>query len=101
MEREDKILNFIDGRATSDECRELIKNLHREGSLGEVLLTDAATLCLYSREELLEYFPPAEVDEIEKKIAALLGDDKDSVKLYNDTGDDLRMVAEDEESYGK
>ena len=101
MEREEKILNFIDGSATGSECRKLIQELRKEGSLGEVLISEAAALFLYSREELLEYFSPAEVDEIEEMRSALTTPKKKSAYTVDDAASPGRMVAEEGEPYGK
>ena len=101
MEKEDRILRFIDGTATGDECRELIKELHDEGTLGEVLASDAATLFLYSREELLEYLSPEEVDEIEEMRDAYLNANSSCGYSFGDEAGDLPLVAEDETSYGE
>ncbi len=101
MDREDKILKFIDGTATGDECRELLKELRSEGLLGEVLLSDAATLFLYSHEELLEYFSPEEVAEIEEMRASLSAPRKTRTYTIGDSASDNRLVAEGEETYGE
>ena len=101
MEKEDRILRFIDGTATGDECRELIRELHDEGTLGEVLASDAATLFLYSREELLEYLSPEEVDEIEEMRDAYLNANSSRGYSLGDEAGDLPLVAEDEASYGE
>ena len=99
MEREERILRFIDCRATGDECRELLKELQEDGTLGEVLLSDAATLFMYSREELLEYFSPEEVDEIEQMRDGALNKNL-SLEYTNDEGEEyLRAVAEKGEKY--
>ena len=101
MDREDKILKFIDGTATGCECRKLIQELRKEGSLGEVLISEAAALFLYSREELLEYFSSAEVDEIEEMRASLSAPRKTRTYTIGDSASDNRLVAEGEETYGE
>ncbi len=101
MEREDRIQNFIDGCATGEECRELVKELRSEGTLGELLVSDAATLFFYSREELLEYFSPAEADEIEEMRIALTTPKKRKAYAIGDSAPFHRMVAENEAPYGE
>lgn len=101
MEREDRIQNFIDGCATGEECRELVKELRKEGTLGELLVSDAATLFFYSREELLEFFSPAEADEIEEMRIALTTPKKRKAYAIGDSAPSHRMVAEDEAPYGE
>lgn len=101
MDREDKILKFIDGTATGDECRELLKELRSEGLLGEVLMSDAATFLLYSTEELLQYFSPEEVAEIEAQRATFTASKEPCNYIIGDSASDIRLVAEDEEPYGE
>ncbi len=100
MELEERILRFIDCRATGEECRELLKELRENGKLGEVLLCDAAVLFMYSREELLQYFSPEEVDEIEELCNSFSETPRAGITI-GQTEEPLRSVAEEEEPYNE
>lgn len=99
MKREDIILKFIDGTATAEECRELFNDLQENGGIDELLLSDAASLLFYTKEQLSEYFTSEEIEEIENIRAKYIELFKQSNEYQS--GEDTLMVAEDDTPYGE
>lgn len=64
------------------------------------VFSEAASLLYYDKEELKEFFSPAEVEEI--NVAAVSTVDCETEYTIGDEQDTTyRMVAEDDEPYGK
>lgn len=101
MNYEELLEKYLDGYATSEECREVIEKMQADGILGDVLLSEAASLFACTREELLETFSPAEVEEIEAMRCEAMGVSFAKPAPYASDEPDYRMVAEDEAPYGK
>lgn len=99
MKRGNIILKFIDGTATPEECRELFNDLQENGGIDELLLSDAASLLFYTKEQLSEYFTSEEIEEIEGIRAKYM----DLFKQNNGykLDEDALMVAEDDAPYGE
>lgn len=100
MNYEELLEKYFDGTATSDECREVLEKMQADGILGDVLVSEAASLFACSREELEESFSPAEVEEIEAMRRSFASAGNIKPINYASDEDDYKMVAEDEAPYG-
>ena len=100
MNYEELLEKYIEGTATAEECREVLEKMQADGILGDVLVSEAASLFACSREELEETFSPAEVEEIEAMRRNLAFRGNVTPTNYASDEDDYKMVAEDEAPYG-